>query len=170
MIWEKAHRHGRLVKGHRSQTQKLQWAYFFLVINISRGLLGLLVIINSYTGTKIDKLVRKQSVYGRTQNLFMNSDRQTEQWWYTSRLFIEGGLTWGHIVWHLLKISRVCSFSFNVSVWDIIVLNWSVQLWKFELGARINRINNSEKIHPFHSSIVGWLGDIWELFYFSMLH
>ena len=35
---------------------------------------------NCYTTTGVDKLVRKHSVHGRTQNLHMNSDRQTEQW------------------------------------------------------------------------------------------
>ena len=49
------------------------------MINVSYGLLGQLGTINCYIVTWIDKLVRKQSVYGGTQNLYMNSDPQPEQ-------------------------------------------------------------------------------------------
>ena len=65
----------------RSQKSNLKVSMHLpiLVINISKRLLDLLVTINNYTVRGIDKLVRKQSVYGRTQNLYINSDRQMEQ-------------------------------------------------------------------------------------------
>ena len=65
-----------------------------------------MVTINFYKVTGIDELVRYHSVDGRTQNLYINSDRQPEQWWVTVGLELARG-------WSLTNGATLSSFPIN---------------------------------------------------------
>ena len=65
----------------QKSNSKVSMNLVLMVIDIAQGMLYLLVTFNFYIVTWIDKLLTIHSVYGITQNLYMNSDRPPEQWW-----------------------------------------------------------------------------------------